>query len=92
MQAGTHPDYYTLVPEKGKSALGIDAVRGITEKARKNQVFSGGSSSVFSKALAAASVNNVASLIHTIAIAVSLCRPAPILITTRLSRRKARAR
>ncbi|HBY9531626.1 DNA polymerase III subunit delta' [Klebsiella aerogenes] len=32
MQAGTHPDYYTLVPEKGKSALGIDAVRGITEK------------------------------------------------------------
>ncbi len=27
MQAGTHPDYYALSPEKGKSALGIDAVR-----------------------------------------------------------------
>ncbi|OMP97162.1 DNA polymerase III subunit delta' [Raoultella terrigena] len=32
MQAGTHPDYYTLVPEKGKSALGIDAVREVNEK------------------------------------------------------------
>lgn len=32
MQAGTHPDYYTLVPEKGKSALGIDAVRDVNEK------------------------------------------------------------
>ena len=26
MQAGTHPDYYALSPEKGKSALGIDAM------------------------------------------------------------------
>ncbi|SNY60007.1 DNA polymerase III subunit delta' [Enterobacter sp. CC120223-11] len=32
MQAGTHPDYYQLAPEKGKSTLGIDAVRDITEK------------------------------------------------------------
>jgi DNA polymerase-3 subunit delta' len=32
MQAGTHPDYYTLEPEKGKSALGIDAVREVSEK------------------------------------------------------------
>ncbi|MDJ1654877.1 DNA polymerase III subunit delta', partial [Raoultella sp. Ech2A] len=32
MQAGTHPDYYTLLPEKGKSALGIDAVRDVNEK------------------------------------------------------------
>lgn len=32
MQAGTHPDYYQLVPEKGKSTLGVDAVREITEK------------------------------------------------------------
>lgn len=32
MQAGTHPDYYTLAPEKGKSALGIDAVRDVNEK------------------------------------------------------------
>lgn len=32
MQAGTHPDYYTLVPDKGKSALGIDAVREVNEK------------------------------------------------------------
>ena len=32
MQAGTHPDYYTLAPEKGKNALGIDAVREVTEK------------------------------------------------------------
>lgn len=32
MQAGTHPDYYTLAPEKGKNMLGIDAVREVTEK------------------------------------------------------------
>jgi DNA polymerase III subunit delta' len=32
MQAGTHPDYYTLEPEKGKSTLGIDAVREVSEK------------------------------------------------------------
>ncbi|MBC1011924.1 DNA polymerase III subunit delta' [Escherichia coli] len=32
MQAGTHPDYYTLAPEKGKNTLGIDAVREVTEK------------------------------------------------------------
>ena len=32
MQAGTHPDYYTLEPEKGKSSLGIDAVREVSEK------------------------------------------------------------
>lgn len=32
MQAGTHPDYYVLQPEKGKSTLGIDAVRGVNEK------------------------------------------------------------
>lgn len=32
MQAGTHPDYYVLQPEKGKSALGIDAVRETSEK------------------------------------------------------------
>lgn len=32
MQAGTHPDYYQLAPEKGKSTLGVDAVREITEK------------------------------------------------------------
>ncbi|WP_393947140.1 DNA polymerase III subunit delta' [Kluyvera intermedia] len=32
MQAGTHPDYYVLQPEKGKSTLGIDAVRGVSEK------------------------------------------------------------
>ncbi|MEO3739300.1 DNA polymerase-3 subunit delta' [Kosakonia oryzendophytica] len=32
MQAGTHPDYYTLTPEKGKTALGIDAVREVSEK------------------------------------------------------------
>ncbi|UNA33844.1 hypothetical protein LOF13_26550 [Klebsiella pneumoniae subsp. pneumoniae] len=31
MQAGTHPDYYALSPEKGKSALGIDAVRDVNE-------------------------------------------------------------
>lgn len=32
MQAGTHPDYYALAPEKGKSTLGIDAVREVSEK------------------------------------------------------------
>ena len=32
MQAGTHPDWYSLAAEKGKSSLGIDAVRGVTEK------------------------------------------------------------
>ncbi|WP_227317713.1 DNA polymerase III subunit delta' [Cedecea davisae] len=32
MQAGTHPDSYTLQVEKGKSSLGVDAVREITEK------------------------------------------------------------
>ena len=32
MQAETHPDYYTLEPEKGKSTLGIDAVRAVSEK------------------------------------------------------------
>ncbi|WP_052284456.1 DNA polymerase III subunit delta' [Kluyvera genomosp. 1] len=32
MQAGTHPDYYVLEPEKGKSTLGIDAVRSVSEK------------------------------------------------------------
>ncbi len=32
MQAGTHPDYYTLEPEKGKNTLGIDAVREVSEK------------------------------------------------------------
>lgn len=32
MQAGTHPDWYRLAAENGKSALGIDAVRSVTEK------------------------------------------------------------
>ena len=32
MQAQTHPDYYTLEPEKGKNSLGIDAVREVSEK------------------------------------------------------------
>jgi DNA polymerase-3 subunit delta' len=32
MQAGTHPDYYALTPEKGKNSLGIDAVREVSEK------------------------------------------------------------
>jgi len=32
MQAQTHPDYYLPEPEKGKAALGIDAVREVTEK------------------------------------------------------------
>lgn len=31
MQA-EHPDYYSLLPEKGKSTLGVDAVREVTEK------------------------------------------------------------
>jgi len=32
MQAETHPDYYALEPEKGKTTLGIDAVRAVSEK------------------------------------------------------------
>lgn len=32
MQAHTHPDWYSLEAEKGKSSIGIDAVRSITEK------------------------------------------------------------
>lgn len=32
MEAGTHPDWYRLEAEKGKSTLGIDAVRQVTEK------------------------------------------------------------
>ncbi|WP_426816568.1 DNA polymerase III subunit delta' [Winslowiella sp. 2C04] len=32
MQAGTHPDWYKLEAEKGKSSLGIDAVRSVSEK------------------------------------------------------------
>ncbi|MBI1681963.1 DNA polymerase III subunit delta' [Citrobacter portucalensis] len=32
MQAGTHPDYYSLLPEKGKNTLGVDAVREVSEK------------------------------------------------------------
>ncbi|WP_336998291.1 DNA polymerase III subunit delta' [Leclercia sp. M50] len=32
MQAQTHPDYYALEPEKGKTTLGIDAVRAVSEK------------------------------------------------------------
>ncbi|MEG1211350.1 MAG: DNA polymerase III subunit delta' [Leclercia sp.] len=32
MQAQTHPDYYSLEPEKGKATLGIDAVRAVNEK------------------------------------------------------------
>lgn len=32
MQAGTHPDYYVMAPEKGKATLGVDAVREIGEK------------------------------------------------------------
>ena len=32
MQAGNHPDWYRLEAEKGKNTLGIDAVRGVTEK------------------------------------------------------------
>ncbi len=44
MQAGTHPDYYTLAP-KGKNALGIDAVREVTEKL-KSAPTSGGAEKV----------------------------------------------
>ncbi|QKJ86781.1 DNA polymerase III subunit delta' [Paramixta manurensis] len=32
MLAGTHPDWYRLEAEKGKNALGIDAVRSVNEK------------------------------------------------------------
>lgn len=32
MLAATHPDWYRLEAEKGKSSLGIDAVRSVTEK------------------------------------------------------------
>lgn len=32
MQAGTHPDSYHIVLEKGKSTIGIDAIRDLTEK------------------------------------------------------------
>ncbi|PWC22231.1 DNA polymerase III subunit delta' [Brenneria roseae subsp. roseae] len=32
MVAGTHPDWYTLTPEKGKQSLGIDAVRSVLDK------------------------------------------------------------
>lgn len=32
MQAHTHPDWYALEAEKGKSAIGIDAIRQVTEK------------------------------------------------------------
>ncbi|MCT4704209.1 DNA polymerase III subunit delta' [Enterobacteriaceae bacterium H20N1] len=32
MQAGTHPDSYVIAPEKGKTSLGIDSIREITEK------------------------------------------------------------
>lgn len=32
MQAGTHPDSYEITLEKGKSALGIDVIREVTEK------------------------------------------------------------
>lgn len=32
MQAGTHPDYTVLAPDKGKTTLGIDAVRDVSEK------------------------------------------------------------
>ncbi|WP_130835564.1 DNA polymerase III subunit delta' [[Erwinia] mediterraneensis] len=32
MQAHTHPDWYRLEAEKGKSTLGIDAVRQVSEK------------------------------------------------------------
>lgn len=31
MKAGTHPDWYALSPEKGKQALGIDAVRDVVD-------------------------------------------------------------
>lgn len=32
MQADTHPDSYVIAPEKGKTSLGIDSIREITEK------------------------------------------------------------
>lgn len=32
MQAGTHPDYLALIPEKGRSAPGVDAVRSLSDK------------------------------------------------------------
>lgn len=32
MLAGTHPDWYRLEAEKGKSSLGVDAIRSVTEK------------------------------------------------------------
>ncbi|SFM92105.1 DNA polymerase-3 subunit delta' [Izhakiella capsodis] len=32
MEASTHPDWYKLAAEQGKSALGIDAVRSLAEK------------------------------------------------------------
>ncbi|MGK2946494.1 MAG: DNA polymerase III subunit delta' [Candidatus Malihini olakiniferum] len=32
MIAGTHPDWYVLVPEKSKQTLGVDAIRGVLEK------------------------------------------------------------
>nr|WP_113868011.1 DNA polymerase III subunit delta' [Brenneria salicis]NMN91248.1 DNA polymerase-3 subunit delta' [Brenneria salicis ATCC 15712 = DSM 30166]RBP60421.1 DNA polymerase III delta prime subunit [Brenneria salicis ATCC 15712 = DSM 30166]RLM30052.1 DNA polymerase III subunit delta' [Brenneria salicis ATCC 15712 = DSM 30166] len=32
MIAGTHPDWYTLSPEKGKQSLGVDAVRDVLDK------------------------------------------------------------
>ena len=41
MQAGTHPDYYVLEPEKGKSTLGIDAVREVSEKLYEHARLSG---------------------------------------------------
>lgn len=41
MQAGTHPDYYVLQPEKGKSTLGIDAVRDTSEKLYEHSRLSG---------------------------------------------------
>ncbi|MGK2960005.1 MAG: DNA polymerase III subunit delta' [Candidatus Malihini olakiniferum] len=31
MMAGTHPDWYVLVPEKGKQTLGVDAIRSVLE-------------------------------------------------------------
>ncbi|WON78359.1 DNA polymerase III subunit delta' [Serratia sp. UGAL515B_01] len=31
MLAGNHPDYHTLVPEKGKSSLGIEPIRQVIE-------------------------------------------------------------
>ncbi|ACT06482.1 DNA polymerase III, delta prime subunit [Dickeya chrysanthemi Ech1591] len=32
MNAGTHPDWHTLIPEKGKQSLGVDAVREVLEQ------------------------------------------------------------